>query len=72
MCIFTSDKDIPSHVRLTTRTIQYLIIPLLSLSLLTVGKLPFLYEAWGHILENENEEGETSKTFFNFNFAYIT
>lgn len=39
MCIFTSDKDIPSHVRLTTRTIQYLIIPLLSLSLLTVGLL---------------------------------
>ena len=37
MCIFTSDKDIPGHVRLTTRTLQYLIIPLLSAALLVVG-----------------------------------
>jgi len=39
MCIFTSDKDIPGHVKLTTKTLQYLIIPLLSLSLLIVGIL---------------------------------
>lgn len=39
MCIFTSDKDIPGHVRLTTRTLQYLIIPLLSAALLVVGIL---------------------------------
>ena len=39
MCIFTSDKDIPGHVRLTTRTLQYLIIPLLSLALLVVGRV---------------------------------
>jgi len=39
MCIFTSDKDIPSHVRLSTRTLQYLIIPLLSAALLVVGVL---------------------------------
>ena len=38
MCIFTSDTEIPGHVRLSTRTLQYLIIPLLSLSLLTVGR----------------------------------
>jgi len=39
MCIFTSDKDIPGHVRLSTRTLQYLIIPLLSAALLVVGVL---------------------------------
>jgi len=39
MCIFTNDKDIPGHVRLSTRTLQYLIIPLLSLALLIVGVL---------------------------------
>jgi len=39
MCIFTSDKDIPGHVRLSTRTLQYLVIPLLSLALLIVGVL---------------------------------
>lgn len=39
MCIFTSDKDIPGHVRLSTRTLQYLIIPLLSAALLVVGIL---------------------------------
>ena len=39
MCIFTSDKDIPGHVRLTTRTLQYLIIPLLSAALLVIGKI---------------------------------
>lgn len=39
MCIFTSDKDIPGHVRLTTRTLQYLIIPLLSAALLVIGIL---------------------------------
>ena len=38
MCIFTNDKDIPGHVRLSTRTLQYLIIPLLSLALLIVGQ----------------------------------
>ena len=41
MCIFTSDKDIPGHVRLTTRTLQYLIIPLLSAALLVVGNQTF-------------------------------
>ena len=44
MCIFTSDKDIPGHVRLTTRTLQYLIIPLLSAALLVVGQLLHLKE----------------------------
>ena len=44
MCIFTSDKDIPGHVRLTTRTLQYLIIPLLSAALLVVGQLLHLNE----------------------------
>lgn len=39
MCIFTNDKDIPGHVRLSTRTLQYLIIPLLSAALLIVGVL---------------------------------
>lgn len=39
MCIFTSDKDIPGHVRLTTRTLQYFIIPLLSAALLIIGIL---------------------------------
>ena len=38
MCIFTSDTEIPGHVRLSTRTLQYLIIPLLSLALLIVGQ----------------------------------
>ena len=38
MCIFTSDKDIPGNVRLSTRTLQYLIIPLLSAALLVIGK----------------------------------
>ena len=41
MCIFTSDKDIPGHVRLSTRTLQYLIIPMLSLALVSVGELLF-------------------------------
>ena len=45
MCIFTSDKDIPGHVRLTTRTLQYLIIPLLSLALLVVGRV-FVIAQW--------------------------
>ena len=40
MCIFTSDKDIPGHVRLSTRTLQYLVIPLLSFALLIVGQSP--------------------------------
>ena len=44
MCIFTSDKDIPGHVRLTTRTLQYLIIPLLSAALLVVGQLLYIKE----------------------------
>lgn len=39
MCIFTSDKDIPGNVRLSTRTLQYLIIPLLSAALLVIGVL---------------------------------
>lgn len=43
MCIFTSDKDIPGHVRLTTRTLQYLIIPLLSAALLVVGTIVDIY-----------------------------
>jgi len=39
MCIFANDTDIPKHVRLSTRTLQYLIIPLLSIALLVVGVL---------------------------------
>lgn len=39
MCIFTNDKDIPGHVRLSTRTLQYLVIPLLSAALLVLGIL---------------------------------
>jgi len=37
MCIFTNDKDIPSYVRLSTRTLQYLVIPLLSIAIISVG-----------------------------------
>jgi len=37
MCIFTNDKDIPSYVRLATRSLQYLVVPLLSIAILIVG-----------------------------------
>lgn len=37
MCIFQSGKDIPPLVRLSLRTLQYLVIPLLSISILAVG-----------------------------------
>jgi hypothetical protein len=37
MCLFQSGHDIPPLVRLSLRTLQYLVIPLLSLSILTVG-----------------------------------
>ncbi|XP_023337827.1 uncharacterized protein LOC111708624 [Eurytemora carolleeae] len=43
MCIFTNDKDIPTYVRLSTRALQYLIIPLLSIAIISVG---------GHHLED--------------------
>ena len=39
MCIFQSGKDIPPLVRLSLRTLQYLVIPLLSLAILVVGAL---------------------------------
>ena len=39
MCIFQSGKDIPPLVRLSLRTLQYLVIPLLSLAILVVGSL---------------------------------
>lgn len=50
MCIFTNDKDIPGHVRLSTRTLQYLIIPLLSLALLIVGQCLIKNNNFGYIL----------------------
>ena len=50
MCIFTNDKDIPGHVRLSTRTLQYLIIPLLSLALLIVGQCQSVSVSLQHIL----------------------
>lgn len=39
MCLFQSGKDIPPFVRLSLRTLQYLVIPLLSLSIVIVGAL---------------------------------
>jgi len=39
MCLFQSGKDIPPFVRLSLRTLQYLVIPLLSLSIAIVGGL---------------------------------
>ncbi|XP_071742768.1 uncharacterized protein [Lepeophtheirus salmonis] len=39
MCIFQSGKDIPPVVRLSLRTLQYLVIPLLSLAILVIGAL---------------------------------
>ena len=39
MCIFQSGQDIPPLVRLSLRTLQYLVIPLLSLAILVVGSL---------------------------------
>lgn len=39
MCLFQSGKDIPPFVRLALRTLQYLVIPLLSLSIMIVGVL---------------------------------
>jgi len=37
MCIFTNDKDIPQYVRISTRTLQYFVIPILSIALIAVG-----------------------------------
>ena len=37
MCVFQSGKDIPPLVRLALRTLQYFVIPLLSLAILFVG-----------------------------------
>lgn len=37
MCMFTSDKDIPPYVRISTRTLQYFLIPLLSIAIIAVG-----------------------------------
>ena len=39
MCIFQSGKDIPTVVRISLRTLQYLVIPLMSLSILVVGSM---------------------------------
>ncbi len=39
MCLFQSGKDIPPLVRMSLRGLQYLIIPLLSLSILCVGSI---------------------------------
>ena len=39
MCLFTSGKDIPPIVRISLRTLQYLVIPLFSIALLLVGTL---------------------------------
>lgn len=39
MCIFQSGKDIPPLVRISLRTLQYLVAPLLSLAILVVGAL---------------------------------
>ena len=39
MCVFQSGQDIPPLVRLSLRTLQYLVIPLLSLSMVCVGSL---------------------------------
>jgi len=39
MCLFQSGKDIPPFVRLSLRTLQYLVIPLLSLAIVIVGAL---------------------------------
>ncbi len=39
MCIFQSGSDIPPLVRLSLRTLQYLVIPLLSLAILCIGVL---------------------------------
>lgn len=39
MCVFTNDKDIPPSVRLSTRTLQYLVIPIFSAAILIVGIL---------------------------------
>lgn len=39
MCIFQSGKDIPTVVRISLRTLQYLVIPLMSLAILVVGSM---------------------------------
>ena len=39
MCIFQSGKDIPTLVRISLRTLQYLIIPLMSMAILVVGSM---------------------------------
>ena len=39
MCIFQSGKDIPTVVRISLRTIQYLVIPLMSIAILVVGSM---------------------------------
>lgn len=39
MCIFQSGKDIPTVVRISLRTLQYLVIPLMSMSILVVGSM---------------------------------
>ena len=39
MCIFQSGQDIPPLVRISLRTLQYLVIPLLSLAILVVGAI---------------------------------
>lgn len=39
MCIFQSGKDIPTGVRISLRTLQYLVIPLMSMSILVVGSM---------------------------------
>ena len=39
MCLFQSGEDIPAFVRLSLRTLQYLVIPLLSVAILAVGAL---------------------------------
>lgn len=39
MCLFQSSEDIPALVRLSLRTLQYLVIPLLSISLITIGSI---------------------------------
>ena len=39
MCLFQSSEDIPPLVRLSLRTLQYLVIPLLSISLIAIGSI---------------------------------
>ena len=41
MCLFQSSEDIPPLVRLSLRTLQYLVIPLLSISLIAIGSIHF-------------------------------